>query len=89
MNVILSGRNADLRVDVLKGSTLDLPPPPQLIGKYTRIFAIKSFLQIYSHTFYTLLRFILLQQLLHIDIYGELMENVVSDNASFMFDFST
>ena len=30
MNVILSGRNAELSVDVLKGSILDLIPP-QLI----------------------------------------------------------
>ena len=89
MNVILSGRNAGLSVDVLKGNTLVLPPPPQLICQYTRILAIKSFLQIYSHTFYTLLRFFLLQQLLHIDMYSKLIMNVVSDITSFMFDFST
>ena len=40
MNVILSGRNAELSVDVLKGSTLDWTPP-KLICKYTQIFAIK------------------------------------------------
>jgi ABC-type enterochelin transport system permease subunit len=89
MNVTLSGRNAELSGDLLMGSTLDFPPPPPFICKYTQIFAIKSFLQIYSHTFYTLLRFISLQQLLHIDIYGKLMKNVVSDITTFMFDFPT
>ena len=89
MNVILSGRNAELSVDVLNGSKLVLPPAPQLICKYTQIFAITSFLQIYSHTFYTLLRFILFQQLLHIDIHSKLMKNVVSDSNSFMFAFPT
>jgi hypothetical protein len=62
---------------------------PQLICKYTQIFAIKLILQIYSHTFYTLLRFILLQQLLHIELYGTLIKNVISDITSLMYDFPT
>jgi len=84
INVILSGRNCELIVDVLKGSTLDFLHPPTLTCKYTRMF-----LQIYSHTFYTLVRFILLQQLLRIDIYSKHMKNVVSDITSFMSHFPT
>jgi len=71
-------------VDVLKGRTLDFLHPPTLTCKYTRIF-----LQIYSHNFYTLVRFTFLQHLLYIDIYSKIMKNEVSDITSFMSDFHT